>query len=240
MLLADTDGYERVAHLAPVALPGGDAAIRNPCRVALTHLRHAGVEWTDDLAPVGRCSAHELELLDRQLERRVACVPTTSMGRLFDAVASLLGPPPAHQLRGAGRDRAGDGRRADPPTVRPYRFALDGPIIDPTPVIRAIVDDLRGEVPVGDIARRFHAAVRDVVVAVARRTSRIAATTGGGAHGRRVPERAARHDVRRCAPRGRLRAADPPPRPAQRRRPGPRPGVRRRAPDEHPLHRKET
>ena len=170
VLLADADGYERVAHLAPVDLPGGDAAIRNPCRVALTHLRRAGVEWTDDLAPVRVMQRPELDLLERQLERRVACVPTTSMGRLFDAVASLLGlrhhisyeAQAAIQLEMAA---AGSADR------EAYRFALDGPIIDQTPVVRAIVDDVRGGVPVGDVARRFHAAVRDLVVAVADRTS---------------------------------------------------------------------
>ena len=169
VLLADADGYERVAHLAPVDLPGGDAAIRNPCRVALTHLRHAGIEWSDDLAPVDALEPHELELLGHQLERRVACVPTTSMGRLFDAVASMLGfcHHVTYEAQAAIRLEMAAVGSTD---GRAYRFALDGPIIDQAPVVRSIVDDLRRGVPADDIARRFHAAVRDVVVAVAQRT----------------------------------------------------------------------
>lgn len=91
VLLADYAGFTRFAHLAYVPLPGGDAAVHRPYRMALSHLRAAGIGRTPDLPCTAACPPGELTLLERQLERGLNCVPTSSMGRLFDAVSSLAG-----------------------------------------------------------------------------------------------------------------------------------------------------
>jgi hydrogenase maturation protein HypF len=182
-LLADAEAYERVAHLSYVPLPGGDAAIRNPCRVALAHLWSADVDWDPELAPVAALDDVERNLLRRQLVRNVACVPTSSMGRLFDAVASLLGL--RHHITYEAQAAIDLEIAASAGTpLDPYRFTLDGDEIDPRPVIRAIVEDLRRGGTVADVALTFHYAVADLVVAVARRTrsdsvSAPVALTGG-------------------------------------------------------------
>ena len=168
VMVADAAGYQRVAHLSYVPLPGGDAAIRNPCRVALAHLWSADVPWVLDLAPAAALDEVERNLLRRQLERDVACVPTSSMGRLFDAVASLLGL--RHHITYEAQAAIDLEIAATSGTpLDPYHFALTGDQIDARPVIRAIVDDLRRGSTVADIALTFHLAVVELVVATAQR-----------------------------------------------------------------------
>ena len=169
VLVADYERFERLAHLRYIPLPGGDAAIRHPYRVALAHLWAAGIEWEPDLAPVQAARPGELAVLERQLDRDVHCVPTSSMGRLFDAVSSLAGlrHDVSYEAQAAIELEAAATRYLDGTT--PYRFDLDGPDIDPRPVVRAVVEDRRAGRPSGIIAAAFHQAVAEVVVRLARR-----------------------------------------------------------------------
>ncbi len=114
VLIAGYDGFERPVHLRNVPLAGGDATIRKPYRAALAHLWAAGIEWSPDLPPVRHASEYEREVVRSQLQHSVQCIPSSSMGRLFDAVSSLIGPAARGLLRGAGRNGARVGGERQP------------------------------------------------------------------------------------------------------------------------------
>ncbi len=180
VLLTTYARAERVGHLAEVPLAGGDAAIKKPYRVALAHVRAAGVAWDDALAPVRAATPTEQRVLARQFETGFNTVPTSSVGRLFDAVASLLDVRQRVSYEGqaaieleALAVQAGEG---DGPAGYAFDLRADG-VFDAAPVVADLVSDLRRGTAPALIAARFHAAVADVIVRSAERVRRLTRVT---------------------------------------------------------------
>ena len=180
VLLADYGGFERFAHLGYVPLPGGDLTVRRPYRMALAHLFAAGVPWTADLPCVAACPELERSALEHQLSTGLGCVPTSSMGRLFDAVSSLVGVRHVADYEGQAAIEL-EGRSRGITEAGGYQF---GASMDAMPVIRAIAGDVLAGVPSGVIGARFHAAVTTMIVEIAaaardRTGLRTVAVSGG-------------------------------------------------------------
>ncbi len=165
-LLADYANYRRAYHLDYVPMPGGDAAVREPWRLALAWLEQAGLEWQGDLAPVRASSDDERQALQRMLRIKLNAPLTSSMGRLFDAVASLADV--RQRINYEAQAAIELETRVDMDEESAYAFALRESQIDPLPVIQAIVADLRAGVAQGQIAARFHLAVAQMVDRVCR------------------------------------------------------------------------
>ena len=177
-MIADASGFDRFAQLKYVPMPGGDASIYRPYRMALSHLFAAGADWHELLPSANACGETELEILRQQLKKNVNCIPTSSMGRLFDAIASLIGVRQwvNYEAQAAMELEALAAKCIDDNLVRSktYDFRFENSAlteINPQPLIREICRDVVGGVEKEIIAARFHVSIAKLVadVCVAKR-----------------------------------------------------------------------
>lgn len=184
VMLADLAGFERVGHLAPVRLPGGDATVERPYRMALAHLFAAGIAWDEDLPPVLACPPAERSVLAHQLETGLNSVPTTSAGRLFDAVSSLAGV--RHVISYEGQAAIELEALMDDSTLGEYRFELSAePLltINVAPALSDLIGDIRGGATPGMVSARFHRGLVTAMLAVAIRMRERSGTNTVGCSG---------------------------------------------------------
>lgn len=167
--IADLAQAKRVAHLDYVPMPGGTKAIREPWRMAAAYLQKAfGEEFLElDIAFTSRVDLNVWMNLRKLIDRGINCPETSSMGRLFDAISSLLDL--ADTVNYEGQAAMALEAVADRHCLTGYEFGIDFAhgLIDASPVVRNIVTDLRCATTVPTISARFHQAVVDLIVRMA-------------------------------------------------------------------------
>ncbi|MGC1921453.1 MAG: carbamoyltransferase HypF [Acidobacteriaceae bacterium] len=171
-LVADLETFERRAHLRYLPLPGGDAAVRQPWRMALSYVRDT---FGNAALPKGMHFLHhvpekQIDIVDAMIGRRIQSIETSSSGRLFDAVASMAGL--GAEVTFEGQAAIALESAAQPGVEGRFSFHLENEtptLLDMRPMIEEIVRDLARGVSVGLISARFHNTVAAAILEVCRR-----------------------------------------------------------------------
>ena len=174
ILIADYASFERVAQLQYVPLPGGSAAIREPWRMAVSHLlkNYSNDVHSLDLPFLSEIDPRKVQIVLQMTEREIHSPRTSSCGRLFDAVAALIGlrntvsyeAQAAIDLEMAAYGSADEG-------VYPFDLVKEGAVwkIGTHSLFDWLIADLRKQVGIADMSRRFHNGLALVLGDVAAR-----------------------------------------------------------------------
>ena len=177
-LLADYKGFRRLAHFENIPMPGGEAAIKKPYRMALGYLYTLlGEDFSLEGMPLAKIRGDELEIIQQQIKRNLNSPLTSSAGRLFDAVAALLDVRQEIQYDAqAAIELEMLATDVDCTGLEPYPFIIAEEngvrVIKLGELLKAIIDELRKGTPPAQIATRFHVTVADVITAVCRDIAR--------------------------------------------------------------------
>jgi hydrogenase maturation protein HypF len=166
------EGFVRRGHLEYAPMPGGAAAIREPWRMALAQLvsLHGEEEVLSLPLPVVRqAGERNVRLINRLMEHGLNTPPTSSAGRLFDAVAALVGVPGSRRATYEGQAAVELELAASGPVSRGYPFRLrpegEGWVVETRGVVAGVVEDLLAGCEAGEVSSRFHRTVAEMVVA---------------------------------------------------------------------------
>lgn len=184
--LVTDEKVERVAHLRPFRLPGGDKAVKEPRRAALGLLYELYGEAAfgmHHLAPLREMPPVEMITLKGMLQRRFNSPLTSSMGRLFDVVASMINLRQKMQFEGQAamelefaRENIETDARYDLPLVTRHSSL----ILDWSRMIQSILGDVNSGISVAEISAKFHNALAEAVVVIARQIEQPRVALSGG------------------------------------------------------------
>jgi hydrogenase maturation protein HypF len=178
-LVGDYESVARAAHLKPSLLLGGDKAVREPVRTAVALLLETFCTLDDlppSLPPLNALDLRQKHILEAMYRRRINAMPHTSMGRLFDGVASLLGLCHVAEYEGHGPIDLEALLDRDHAMATRFDYAIqtngEGRLeIDFRPIVRGLVKALSERRPVDEISRRFHSTIIEIVVDICGRLS---------------------------------------------------------------------
>jgi hydrogenase maturation protein HypF len=181
-LLADQKSFTRIAHLRPFRLPGGDAAVKEPRRSALGVLYEIfGKELWERPELLARFAASELTPLRQMLAKNLNAPLTSSVGRLFDAVASIVGLRQKATFEGQAAMELEFCLEANITDAFSCELTGAAPIlVDWQPAIRALLNDISSGVAPGIVSAKFHNMLSEVIIAIARKSGRRNVVLTGG------------------------------------------------------------
>jgi hydrogenase maturation protein HypF len=166
-LVADLLGFERVGSFEAVPMPGGTAAIRQPWRMAAAYLTQLFPRGMPAEFEVVRRNQRPWDAVARVLLAKLNSPLTSSVGRLFDAVAAILGIRDMVNYEGQAAIELE--QRAAPEEPSAYEISIGtGPpwMVRSTEIIQAVLNDLSATVPIEIIAARFHNTLAELVALV--------------------------------------------------------------------------
>ena len=168
VLLASYADFERAAHLEYLPLPGGDAATRNPWRIAVGYAEALGVEL-DGLPFLNSIDPMHVEVVRKQVRKKLNAPDTSSMGRLFDAVAALAGGRNEVTYEAQAAMELEVLSKSELNAAEPYPFEIKGDVIRVDALLRQIIEDVRKNRSAALIGARFHRTLGQMAVDVSKR-----------------------------------------------------------------------
>jgi hydrogenase maturation protein HypF len=165
---ANLRDFDRLAHLKKVPMPGGSMAIKEPWRMAMVYLSEAFRDETAKLKInlMKRIDSQKWGFLKKAIEKKINTPWTSSMGRLFDAISSLLSIRDEVHYEGQAAIElemiADHGAKEE----YPFHIYKDGKpmVVDPAEMVRGIVHDLIDGAPTSEISGKFHQTISRIVV----------------------------------------------------------------------------